>query len=411
MKKQINLQPNHKTKNLGANKKKKKKKNPNREIYTAQIVAKNVSQARKNITDWTLAQKEAERAENPKRVKLAHLYKNILLYGHLTSQINLRKSFTTSADFKIHKGDKADDELTKLLKNSLWFDKVVDYILDSTLYGHTLVEFVWEGKNLTPTIIPYTNVVPAQALFYPDYSEDKSVNYRSASEYGTWLVEFGEYNDLGILNKCVPYVLFKRFATQSWAQLIEIFGIPPRIMKTDTTNIERLNQCVTMMQDMASVPWLILDDSEVIEWGKGIVSDGEIYNTFLSTMKEELSLIIMGASLGQDAKNSNHSKEESSQNLLKGLVKNDKKLVQNQFNSKVIPALERLGVLPVGCELIFAKEVDTAKLWTIVQGTMPNYDFDIEWLNETFGIQVIGKKTTDKDQDPKQNLSLDSFFH
>lgn len=391
--------------NLGV--KKQNANNNKRDGYTKQIVAKNISRARKNISDWTAAQKEAEKADKPKRVKLAHLYKNILLDGHITSQINIRKSLTTSADFKIHKGGEVDEELTKLLKNSLWFDKIVDCILESVFYGHTLMEFNWESEKLTPTVIPYANVVPNESLFYPDYSGDKAINYREAREYGVWLLEFGESMDLGILNKCVPYSLFKRFATHSWAQLIEIFGIPPRIMKTDTTNIARLNQAENMMQDMASAPWLILDQDEMIEWGKAVVTDGEIYDKFLSSMKEEISLIILGAQLGQDTKNGNRSKEESSQNLLQGLVKNDKKLIQNQFNAKVIPALEKIGVLPVGCELIYAKEVDIAKLWKIVEGAMGNYDFDIDWLNNTFGIQVVSKK---ENTAPKQNLSIDSFF-
>ena len=246
--------------NLGS--KKQIKTERRKESYIKQIVAKNVSQTRKNITDWTVAQKEAERVDDPKRVKISQLYKNILLDGHLSSQINLRKSFTTSADFKIHQNGNPNDELTELFKDSLWFDKVIDNIIDSILHGHTLMEFDYIGDELTTTIIPRAHVVPNLGLFYPDYSGDKYINYRETREYGTWTLEFGDNEDLGILNKCVPCTLFKRFATNSWGQLIEIFGIPPRVMKTDTTDIQRLNQAEDMMKDMATSSWLILDEDE-----------------------------------------------------------------------------------------------------------------------------------------------------
>ncbi|WP_446662918.1 phage portal protein family protein, partial [Flavobacterium psychrophilum] len=35
-----------------------------------------------------------------------------------------------------------------------------------------------------------------------------------------------------MLNKAVSHVLFKRFAQSCWSELCEIYGIPPRVLKT-----------------------------------------------------------------------------------------------------------------------------------------------------------------------------------
>lgn len=381
------------------------------------VVAKNASNTRHTVNNWITAQKAALRADKPRRTKLADLYIDIMREPHLSSQINLRTSFTKSADFTIYKDGEPDDELTKMVKNSLWFKKIADSMLDTIFWGHSLIELSYEEDRLIVSPIPYANVEPRDGLFYPDTSLDKNIKYREVKEYGKWILEFGDRQELGLLCKCVPYCLFKRFATNSWMQLIELFGIPPRILKTDTTDDNRLKQAEAMMTNSASAQWMIIDNDEMIEWGTAISSNGEIYDTFVSRMKEEISLIIVGAQLGQDTINGNMSKESSSQDLLAGIVANDKQMLQNQFNAIVIPALESLGVLPTGCEFVYAKEVDLTKLWSMVQGGINTFNYDIDWLNKTFGLQITGIKEGNTPQTPtvpgektNQNLNLDRFF-
>ncbi|MEG1936987.1 MAG: DUF935 family protein [Rikenellaceae bacterium] len=383
---------------------------------TQKIIAKNVSASRKDVGAWRKAQKEAHKTDNPRRVLLHQLYDDMLLDGHLTSQIELRKSFTAAAPFKIEKDGKIDDELTDLFANSLWLDSIIDHILDTMFFGASLVELDYDGVNLNVSLIPQTNIVPDKGLFYFDYSADAALSYREMKEYGTWLLEFGEERSLGLINKAVPHVIFKRLAQSCWAELCEIYGIPPRTLRTDTTNGERMIQAKTMMEDMGSAAWMIIDTDEVFEFAKGVATNGEVYDGLIKLCTNEISLIILGAVVGQDTKNGNESKEKSSINLLKGLVKKDKIYVQKQINSTVIPALERIGVIPQGASFAFHKEIDTATLWSQVKEAMPYVDFDIEWLNSTFGMQITGLKNQPPSlPDPntkkeKLSLGVDDFF-
>lgn len=379
------------------------------------IIAKNVSVSRKDIGAWRKAQKEAQKIDNPRRALLHQLYDEMFLDGHLSSQIDLRKSFTAAAPFKIKKDGKVDDELTDLFADSLWLDSIIDHILDTRFFGTSLVELAYDGEKLDVELIPRTNIVPDKGLFYYDYSADAALPYREMREYGTWVFEFGEKKQLGLVNKAVPHVIFKRLAQSCWAELCEIYGIPPRTLRTDTTNGERMGQAKTMMEDMGSAAWMIIDTDEVFEFAKGVATNGEVYDGLIRLCTNEISLIIMGAVIGQDTKNGNESKEKSSIDLLKGLVKKDKTYVQKQMNSVVIPALERIGIIPVGVTFAFHKEVDTTTLWTQVKEAMPWVKFDIEWLNSTFGMQITGLRDETETLSPapkgkKQSLSVDDFF-
>lgn len=96
--------------------------------------------------------------------------------------------------------------------------------------------------------------------------------------------------------------------------------------------------------------------------------------------------------LGQDTENGNRSKEESSTKLMEAVVKADKRLIESSFNRKILPALAAIGFLKPGLRLEITKEVDLEKLWKMTYEASQNYDVDPEWIRDTFGIAVIGKK-------------------
>ena len=113
-------------------------------------------------------------------------------------------------------------------------------------------------------LVPRENVSPEVGKFYPDAEGSETVDYRLLPEFGHWLVEiYPRKRDLGLLNKAVPYVLIKKFALSCWSELCEIFGIPPRVMKTNTTDDEMLERAETMMREIGSAAYFIIDTTEI----------------------------------------------------------------------------------------------------------------------------------------------------
>lgn len=378
-----------------------------------QLVDKTISQTRQDIAKMTAARNSFMNSENPSVWLYYNLIDQILDDAHLSSQVENRVQDSLSAIFNLKKkGGEIDQELTDTWQNSELFNSLITEIIYSRLQGNSLVELEWkqDGLNepkLTSNLIPRQNVIASKGWFLPDYNDDKKIPYRELPEYGTWLLEFGKPKDMGLLNKAIPHVLFKKFATSCWSELCEIYGIPPRVYKTDASDPAAVSRGKKMMQDMGSAAWFIIDSTEEFEWAKGVDTNGDVYNNLIKLCENQNSLLISGAIIGQDTKNGSYNKDESSQKMLSKLVLADMAMVEMYMNSKVMPALARIGVIP--SDYVFAWEIseDLSTLWKRTVDALNHFEVDPKWIKEKFGIEVLGKKQ----QTLPGNLSIaEGFF-
>lgn len=386
-----------KTNNYPSRDKKSPDKPRRREGLVGRIVPKAISRVRKDMGDWRRALRHADSVERPRRRELMDLYADIMLDALLTSQVEQRIGRTLAAEFSLRgTGDKVDEESTRLLREAEWFPLLLRYMLESVFYGHSLVEFTRsETDSLQVTLIPRQNVVPEEGLFLFDSTADAGIYYRETREYGTYIVEFGSPRNYGLLNKAVPHALFKRFAQSCWSELCEIYGIPPRYIKTNTQDPAMLGRAEEMLRDMGSAAWFIIDTEEEFQFAKGADTNGDVYNNLIRLCNSEMSLLVSGAQIGQDTRNGNRSKEEVSVKQLEKQVNSDKRLAEDYMNSVVLPALYRVGVLPDGLRFSFNSEEDTGQLWERTAQAMQYYEIDPAWIRDRFGIEVTGKRGTD----------------
>lgn len=370
----------------------KSKMTQRREGYVSKIVPKTISRTRADISTWKNALRAADNVENPRRARLQNLYTDILLDAHLTSQIELRMQHSLSVPFILKRESEIDEKNTALLKAARWKNEIDREILWADYRGNSLIELTTENNTLCVTSLPRNNIIPEKGILLLSEDDTTGIDYRNCREYGTWLLEFGSRTNYGLLNKAIPHVLFKRFAQSCWSELCEIYGIPPRFIKTDTQDPEMLNRAEAMLRDMGSAAYFIIDREESFEFAKGADTNGDVYNNLISLCNSEMSLLITGAVIGQDTKNGNRSKEESSIKLLDKIVQADKKTLESYWNGTVIPALVKIGILPEGLTYELQQEEDIEKLWGMTREALPYMDIDPEWMKDKFGIQVTGKK-------------------
>jgi phage gp29-like protein len=382
--------------------------------YIQNIVPKTVSQTRQDIKTWTNAQNAAMVEENPKFFPIQNLYDNILKDLHLQSQVNNRMLKSLSRPFSIKNADgKTNDELTTLLQDKGFIFQVNKAILETIFRRHSLGEFSYKLVNNEPVLtfdcIPRQNVDPVTGYIYYDYTDDKKVKYRDQKEYGSWLIEFGEKNTtLGLLDGCVPMVLFKRFGGSCWSELCEIYGIPPRVMKTNTQDKVMVQRAKQMMADMGSAAYFIIDDSESFEFAKGVSTNGDVYSNLLKFCNNEISMGVSGTVVGQDTKNGSNGKEKTSIGILDDLVDSDLSLIEQCWRDTVIPALQALGILPPGVMYKYDATEDLETLWKMVTEAAEFLEIDPKWIETKFGIKVIGTKKTEPAT--KLSLNLDGDF-
>lgn len=363
--------------------------------YAPKTVRKPILQTRKDIADWNHSQYIATLAQDPKQYLLQDIYTNISGDALLASQINNRKEQTISAGFEMVTPDgKVDEKCTAALLELPVVLDIISHILDSEYYGHTLIELSSEKGIKRVDLLNRRNVVPDFGRYYPDTSFNDFIEYRNASEYGKWLLEFNS-DHLGLLNKAVPHVLFKKFAQSCWSMLCEIYGIPPRVLKTNTQDPNMLANAENMMRDIGAAAYFIIDSTEEFEFANAVNTNGDVYNNLIKLCDNYISMLISGAIIGQDTKNGNESKEKISIAILDRLVDSDKRMVEMYMNSVVIPALYRIHWMPAtNSRFKFKVAEDTDKLFDMTVKLMPHMEVDPEFVNEKFGIKVLGNKNT-----------------
>lgn len=377
-------------------KKKNKQFKQNNFQATRSIQPKAMARTRADVMVWKNALAMAQHIENPKMFPYYNLVADMMLDAHATSQIQNRKQKTILTNFSIKKtSGETHKELTTLLQKSHWFNEIISHILDSQFFGYTLIEFNRTEDNLLVDLVPRQNVIPSQGIIVKDYTDDKGLDYLNAPEFGTWLLDFGKTDDLGLINKAIPHILFSRFAQSCWSELCEIYGIPPRVMHTNTQDPNALRRAEKMMMDMGAAAWFIIDDTEKFEFAStGMPDNGNVYNGLVNLCRENISLLFSGAVIGQDTKYGSRGKEHSSLEILQDLVNADQTLVEQYMASKVLPALYAIGILPEdGLTLAYDQTEDLTELWERTKDILPYKTVSNDWLKEKFSIEITGDRT------------------
>ena len=172
------------------------------------------------------------------------------------------------------------------------------------------------------------------------------------------------------------------------------------------SNAAQLTRAKTMMQQMGSAAWFIIDNNENFEWANAIATKGEVYGELIHLCNNEISMAISGAIIGQDTKNGNRSKDESAQDILWQIVQADMEKVEQIWNAQVIPALQKIGWLKGDIRFQFDPSEDLEQLFQFATGLLPYKNIDNQWLEDKFGVTISGDKTpTDTPEDKALKLA------
>lgn len=377
-----------------------------------QLIASNTARARKDIQSWRTAMQQAEKVENPNRNLLYSIYDELVLDAHLYSLIQKRTLALQGAEFSIYnpKDGKVDSEKTMLFKKP-WFSDFSKMALEGKrFWGHSLVQIedLVDGEINAVTLVKRRHIAPEKGMFKVRESDDKGIMYREDPKYNDWLLEVGEPFDLGLLNKCAPYILYKRFATAAWSEYCEIFGMPIRIAKTSVKDTESLNRMENMMIQMGTAAYAIIDEDESIQFIETTAGKGEVYQNLIEMCDNQLSKLISGAVTGEASDGGSRSKEEVGERMSELLTKADKEWFESYINYTLIPKLNLHGYKLDNFLFRFEQSKDIAGLWAITKEVLVHYDVAPEFISETFGVPVTAKKQAP--EAGKENLSAKDFF-
>lgn len=371
----------------------KKQERPNKVLDS--IVRTSTARARRQISDWQAAIRGAENPIAPKRVRLYDIYNDVMLDAHLISELNKRKNSLLQSDFNLYdESGKPNHEATAEIKKA-WFYKLLSYAFDARAWGHSLIEITQlteEGKIKNVELVNRWHVIPEFGIVVPNKGDEAGIPYRDNPKFSGWLFEVGDKEDLGLLLKAVPHVLYKRFAQGAWSEFTELYGIPPRYVKTPSRDEGHLRRLELMLRDMGASSYGVFNDDEEFHFMDVPTSDGSIFQNLMKVSANEISKLINGSVIGEDSESGSRAKEQVGMELTQNIWNGDKTWLEGEINENWLPMLVDLGYPFDGLRFEFNREKNLQEEWKIVDGVLRHFTVDPEYIIETFGIPVIEQK-------------------
>lgn len=353
--------------------------------------------SRKDIQKWRTAIQVAESPEKPRRDLIIDIYDDLMTDGHLSSQMEIRKAATLNTSFQVisKKTGEVNLEKTQLLQKK-WFYEFIEYILDAKFYGFSLIELLnFDGEKINIGLVPRRNVVPNLKMVVPDWSKSDTTIIYDNPKYDAWLIEVNNQN-LGILNKIVPNLIWKRNIMQSWAEFCERFGIPlitATTLKQDTESLDLIDSMLTQLGEAAHA---VFPEGTTLEIKEANRTDAYmVFDKYIERNNEEISKAITGGTMVSDNGSSKSQSEVHERNLEERIAPADRRHITFIINDELIPILNAHGYNFSEDDFFtfdVSQEMTIEKHWEIVNGIMNRYEVDQTWLSKTFNVPIVGER-------------------
>lgn len=365
------------------------KKEPTIVVQDLRLVAANRSP--KDIGKLKEAIVNAEAISYPNRVLLYDLYHDVVsLDGHLQGIIGKRIDSVLNKELKfIDKSGKENEALTELMDSIAGRD-LIKKIIESKLWGISGVEFI-VGPEFKHEEIDRKHIKPEKGIISKSqYSSSEENAFKIDELPFVWVI--GDKKDLGKLLACSMYAIFKRGNFGDWAQYVEIFGQPVRIIYYDAYDTKTKTDLKQLLDQSGSSLAMMIPKQAEFEMldGKTSNGDGQLQERFKEACNAEMSIAILGnTETTSSSKSSGYaqSKEHGEQQDL--ITKSDMKFVANMLNSKKFLDILKSYGYDVNGKFVYENEIDVNQLKirmeidTIVSSKVPVGDD--YWYN-TYGI-------------------------
>lgn len=351
-----------------------------------------------DIQRYRNAVTSAESINNPQRYELYQVYNQVVIDAHVTSVIQQRKALTLSKEFCVYGPDgEEDEEKTKLIRTK-WFYEFLEHSLDSKFWGHSLLQFesIITVNNIDQfkcvDLVPRLYVKPEFHIVTSDYSAIEGTNYLDPP-FNVWCLEVGQPRDLGLLMKIAPLQIWKKNALGAWAEYVEKFGTPIRILYSDSNDLGTQAKEDAMMQQMGTSFYAILGTDQKFDLREFRGQDAfQVFDEMINRCNSEISKLVLNQTGTTDEKAFVGSAEVH-ERVLDTLAWSDEKFITNVLNYQLIPLMNAHGFGLDGCTIKVESEeefsIEERAKFDIELLKTGKFTFDPEYIKENYGSEVI----------------------
>lgn len=389
------------------------KKLPPRANLSFAIIPEQLRRIEKDIGTWRSNVDSAEDITNPDREALMEMYRDFVDDYQLWSAMQQRINKAITGNFIIvdEEGMKDEEETKKFLdpKNFplQWFRDFMRIAINAKFYGYEVAQLgdIVDDKFRYVEKIPEQNLIP----YYHSVILDIRHGYIAGGgntvdieeePYRTWTIGIGSPTDLGLINKCAPYVIYKQ-VFGSWSQHADLFGMPLRIGKTELRDNERRQNMIDMFENMEGATFGIFDPDDNVEFveQKGSSDPHNIYGQLIRKCDQAMAKIILSQTGTTDEKSFAGSAQVH-EKILDDLIFADKLDIAALVNDELIPRMKKLGMIAKEKKIFgvwdFTEKVSIKEWAEIIKNLALIYNIPPEEVEGKIGIKIEELDEVDK---------------
>ena len=376
-----------------------------------------------SIQDWRNAMDDAENILTPDKLPLIEIFKSAVDDYSVFSGMQQRTSKVINCKLMFLNEDGSENEQIKPFfinadgTQKPWFRRWLKIAEDVKYYGFEVAQLgifvndTFKSVGLTKSVdrIPEENLIPSFRLIKIDASggtgESNTISM-DFSNYSPWLIPMGNEKDLGLINKCIPYVIWK-YIFGNWRQHAEIFGMPFREGRTDIYDAKRIENMQSMFENMVSSTYAILHPDDEIQFLETTKTDAyNIYDKLIERCDFAITKIMLSQTGTTDEKAFVGSAEVH-ENVLNEVVISDRLDISEYFGEILIPKLKALNYIPQEinvCLTWIVEERISLKDWAdIISKLAVYYDIPDDEIQKRFDLKVEKKQAPDQGIEFEEN--------
>lgn len=371
-------------------KKRKKPAQPNKAkkggTVFNQLIIKAPHRKSHDVGSWRNALQSADSG----RVKtLFDLYEDLLIDGVLADAVSKRIDAVTNSELTFQDASgKEVDEITTFI-NTPGFEELLTQIINTKFWGRSGVELEFTEEGMRVFEIPRKHInLDTEEILRQD-TDVTGIPYEGDDN----ILVLGKKRDFGLFLKTAPLIIYKRGGFGDYAQWLEIFGMPQRVGKYSSYDIESRQLLTQALEQAGSAPYIVIPKESEVETtnNTGSGNSGTSYNDFRKACNEEALITILGQTLTTVSGDKGaRSLGEVHQDVAANKYKSDIRFVGGVLNHYLLPMLERRGFPVKGGKFVFPEDTEPLTVSDIVQ-LSKIIKIPTMFLHDKYGIPVPSK--------------------
>lgn len=275
------------------------------------------------------------------------------------------------------------------------FDKIIKGIVESKLYGYTLLEIMPDidpktGKIAEVNSIERRNVLAdqrivlkRQGIWEPHWDLRHAVYERNYI-----LVNSG---DLGLFSATTPLILAKKFTVANYVNFSHTYGQPIIHGKTVSESNADRKRLANEIANAAQNKVVVTGIEDEVDIKTFTMSNSEkIYTGLIDFVNKEVSNLVLGSESMAGGMQSYVGSTKAHQDIFRDRIEVYRRYIENVMNEQVLPRLVAMGYIPSGLEFRYSNRIemsneDRIKLYSLITD---KYEVAADEIEKEFGINV-----------------------